>query len=160
MTDLANASETAKLSIRKIMPGDAAPVAALSGQLGYETSTEAMAERIAKLGAAGEVQAVFVACMIGSELAEQVVGWIDIAITFHLQTEPFALIGGLVVKDGIRGAGIGKRLCETAESWVRSQGIKVLRVTSRSTRLDAHRFYLRDGYTEIKTSKVFEKMLA
>ena len=37
------------------------------------------------------------------------------------------------------------------------QGIAIVRVTSRSTRADAHRFYLRDGYTEIKMSKVFEK---
>jgi hypothetical protein len=32
-------------------------------------------------------------------------------------------------------------------------------VTSRSTREDAHRFYLRDGYERIKTSAVFEKVL-
>jgi len=32
-----------------------------------------------------------------------------------------------------------------------------MRVTSRSTRLDAHRFYLRDGYRALKTSQVFEK---
>jgi len=39
-------------------------------------------------------------------------------------------------------------------------GIAKVRVTSRSVRLDAHRFYQRDGYVEIKTSKVFEKVLA
>ena len=33
-----------------------------------------------------------------------------------------------------------------------------MRVTSR-IRLDAHRFYQRDGYVKLKTSKVFEKVL-
>jgi hypothetical protein len=33
-------------------------------------------------------------------------------------------------------------------------------VTSLSTREDAHRFYLRDGYSEVKMSRVFEKRLS
>ena len=69
------------------------------------------------------------------------------------------LIGGLVVQDGLGGLWISSRLCEEAEAWTRAQGISVLRVTSRSTRSDAHRFNLRDGYTEVKTSKIFEKRL-
>jgi hypothetical protein len=52
---------------------------------------------------------------------------------------------------------IGRRLCEQAEAWSWEQGLETLRVTSRSTRLDAHRFYLRDGYSEVKMSHVFEK---
>jgi GNAT superfamily N-acetyltransferase len=69
------------------------------------------------------------------------------------------MIGGLVVKQGVRGQRIGKRLCEEAEAWSRERGVSVVRVTSRSTRDDAHRFYLRDGYTDVKTSRVFEKVL-
>lgn len=77
----------------------------------------------------------------------------------HLQSKPFALIGGLVVKDGMRGMRIGKKLCEQAEAWAREQGVQTVRVTSRSTRQDAHRFYLREGYSDVKTSRVFEKIL-
>jgi GNAT superfamily N-acetyltransferase len=87
----------------------------------------------------------------------EVVGWIDVALSFDLQTPPYALIGGLVVKDGLRGLRIGKRLCDEAEAWSRAQGVGVLRVTSRSTRADAHRFYLREGFRDIKMSRVFEK---
>lgn len=149
-------SNTSQLTIRQIEPGDAEAVAALSGQLGYEATTEELQRRIAKLTACEETQAVFVACITKDA---QLVGWIDVAITYHLQSEPFVLIGGLVVQDGLRGLGIGKRLCEEAEAWTRAKGISIVRVTSRSTRPDAHRFYLRDGYAEIKTSKVFEKLL-
>jgi GNAT superfamily N-acetyltransferase len=146
-----------RLTIRRVALGDAEAVAALSGQLGYEASPEELRQRIEKLAGCAESQAVFVACMTGEDT--RLVGWIDIAITYHLQSAPFVLIGGLVVQDGLRGLGIGKRLCEEAEAWTRAKGISVVRVTSRSTRADAHRFYLRDGYTEIKTSKVFEKLL-
>jgi GNAT superfamily N-acetyltransferase len=84
---------------------------------------------------------------------------VDVGVVLHLQSSRFALIGGLVVKEGLRGKQIGKRLCEQAEAWSREQGMRVVRVTSRSTRADAHRFYLRNGYTELKTSCVFEKVL-
>jgi hypothetical protein len=33
-------------------------------------------------------------------------------------------------------------------------------LAGRSTRSDAHRFYLREGYTDVKTSRVFEKILS
>jgi GNAT superfamily N-acetyltransferase len=150
-------SNSSQLTIRRIEPGDAEPVAVLSGQLGYKATTEELRQRIAKLAGCEDSQAVFVACITGEDA--RLVGWIDVAITYHLQSEPFVLIGGLVVQDGLRGLGIGKRLCEEAEAWTRTKGISIVRVTSRSTRPDAHRFYLRDGYTEIKTSKVFEKLL-
>jgi GNAT superfamily N-acetyltransferase len=149
-------SNGSQLTIRRVEPGDAAAVAGLSGQLGYQATTEEMRRRIAKLADCEEDQAVFVACMTEDG---RVVGWIDVAVTYHLQSEPFGLIGGLVVQHGLRGLGVGKRLCEEAEVWTRSKGISIVRVTSRSTRPDAHRFYLRDGYTEVKTSKVFEKLL-
>ena len=149
-------SNASQLTIRRVEPGDAEKVAILSGQLGYGATTEELQRRIAKLAVCEDNQAVFVASITKDS---QIVGWIDIAITYHLQSEPFVLIGGLVVQDGLRGLGIGKRLCEEAEAWTRAKGISIVRVTSRSTRPDAHRFYLRDGYTEIKTSKVFEKLL-
>ena len=140
------------VTIRRVRPEDAAVVAELSVALGYPATVDEVRGRIITLPAG---QAVFVACV-----GEEVVGWIDVALTHHLQSRPFALIGGLVVKEGLRGQRVGKRLCEEAEAWSRAQGVSVVRVTSRSTREDAHRFYLRDGYTDVKMSRVFEKKLS
>jgi PhnO protein len=39
------------------------------------------------------------------------------------------------------------------------KGVDTVRVTSHSSREEAHRFYLRDGYRHTKTSLVFEKKL-
>lgn len=151
-------NEPAQLTIRWIVPEDAEAAATLSGQLGYPATIGRMLQRIQRLSGSTDSQAVFVACLQG-EGTSRLVGWIEVAVTCHLQSEPFVLIGGLVVLEGLRGLGIGKKLCDEAEAWTRAKGIKVLRVTSRSTRPDAHRFYLRDGYVETKTSKVFEKLL-
>lgn len=139
--------------IRAMELGDAEVVAALTDQLGYERTPQDIARWIQETAGA-EGQIALVACLGGA-----VVGWIEASIERRLQTAPFALIGGLVVADGVRGRGIGRRLCEAAEEWARERGMAKLRVTSRSTRPDAHRFYLRDGYETVKTSMVFEKKL-
>lgn len=143
-----------KVSVRQVVLEDADAVAGLNAALGYPASVDGVRQRIAGLAGCEAERAVFVACV-----GDEVVGWVDVALAFHLQSEPFALIGGLVVKEGLRGQRIGKRLCEEAEAWGRAKGIRAVRVTSRSTREDAHRFYLRDGYKDVKTSRVFEKIL-
>ena len=40
---------------------------------------------------------------------------------------------------------------------VGTTGVAVVRVTSRSTRIDAHRFYENNGYRLTKVSQIFEK---
>jgi GNAT superfamily N-acetyltransferase len=90
----------------------------------------------------------------------EVIGWIEAEIARHLQSTPYTLITGLVVKDSARSFGVGKRLCQEVEQWSRRKAISILRVTSRVSRERAHRFYLREGFTQTKTSAVFEKILS
>jgi GNAT superfamily N-acetyltransferase len=142
------------LLVRAIAHEDAASVAELSAQLGYGVSIAAIEERIRGLSSCTENQVAFVACVNA-----EVVGWIEAAITHHLQSAACALITGLVVRDGMRSLGVGKRLCAEVEAWSRRNGIAVLRVTSRMSREGAHRFYLREGFQQTKTSAVFEKVL-
>jgi GNAT superfamily N-acetyltransferase len=140
------------VAVRALERGDSVAVAELIEQLGYRRTAEDVLAWIEDVRA--ETQAAFVAC-VGNE----VVGWIEVSMERRLQNAPFGLIGGLVVRDGMRGMGIGRRLCEEAERWCVERGASTIRVTSRSTREDAHRFYLRDGYGLVKTSLVFEKKL-
>lgn len=143
---------SAALHIRAIQRHDAAQVAALSLQLGYQRSPEQILNWIDIHDAS--TQTVFIA-----HRENEVLGWIEVSVVTHLQSDRHTLIGGLVVKEGTRGLGIGRKLCEQAEAWTAAQNIATIRVTSRSTREDAHRFYLRDGYEQVKTSAVFEKRL-
>jgi GNAT superfamily N-acetyltransferase len=147
-----NKMDTA-LTVRPIRSEDALAVAELIVQLGHNRAAEDVRKWIDALRARPG-QAAFVA-----ERNSEVVGWIEVSLEHRLQYDSLGLIGGLVVRDGLRSLGIGRRLCEEAEEWTRRQGVKKIRVTSRSTREDAHRFYLRDGYRQTKISVFFEKML-
>lgn len=146
-----NESE-AQLSIRPIESHDAAEVAILVDQLGYQRNEAEVAQWIEAVQSRRDEQIAFVACV-----GELLIGWIEVCIEHRLQSAPYALIGGLVVKDGYRNHKVGLRLCERAETWTWERGLTTLRVTSRSTRADAHRFYLRNGYAQTKLSHVFEK---
>jgi GNAT superfamily N-acetyltransferase len=139
--------------VRPVREQDAEAAAALCRQLGYPTDAPTLLERIQQI-AADPNRAVLVACT-----DDTVVGWIDLSIEYHLQSEPAALIGGLVVAESARKQGIGRQLCLAAEDWARGRGMTRIRVRSNAIRERAHAFYLRDGYTRVKTSAVFEKTL-
>jgi len=151
-SDSAAGGSDSQVIIRSIEPRDAPAVTVLIQQLGYNRPEAEVLRWIEDVGSVSHRQAAFVAC-----LRDEVIGWIEVSIEHRLQSPPFALIGGLVVKDGVRGKGIGRSLCQTAESWSWDRGVSTVRVTSRSTRTDAHRFYLKDGYESVKVSQVFEK---
>jgi len=148
------ATDAERPVVRRVRVDDAIEVAELCVQLGYEASARQIEERIGRLLDSGEGRVALVACV-----GEGVAGWIEASVEHHLQSEPFALITGLVVRDSVRGLGVGKRLCEEIERWAKGQGLKTLRVTSRSTRERAHQFYLREGFVLVKNSAVFEKVL-
>lgn len=139
------------IAIREATPDDAPAIARLSGELGYPVDADRMRERlVAIVGAEGH--AVFVACA-GAEA----IGWVHVAVVQHVQSDPRAEIGGLVVADGYRGARVGARLVERAEQWARDHRLPGIVVRSQIMREDAHRFYLREGYQRTKTSAVFGK---
>jgi GNAT superfamily N-acetyltransferase len=137
-------------SVRDARPQDAGSLSTLSADLGYAVPTEVMRERIAHLTLD---HAVFVA------EADKVIGWIDVGLVFHLQSGTRAEIGGLVVSSESRSQGVGRLLLQRAEQWAREKGMTRLLLRSNVKRNDAHRFYLREQYTQVKTSAVFEKNL-
>jgi GNAT superfamily N-acetyltransferase len=148
-------SQTSELRVvfRQLTVEDAEEAAELSSQLGYPCSVDDIRRRIDERSRSKD------SVVLGAILNGELVGWIDAAVEQHLQSSPCAVIGGLVVRDDTRGLGIGSRLCLEIEEWARGKELAVLRVRSQIKREDAHRFYLRDGYSKVKTSVVFEKPL-
>lgn len=59
------------------------------------------------------------------------------------------------VRDDRRSQGIGALLLESAEHLARERGCYRIQLTSRNVRVDAHRFYLANGYE--RTSQGFKK---
>ena len=142
-----------KVTVREIRLEDAGDVAELSGELGYPVAPPDMAQRIhAQLQLRDHV--TYLACV-----DDRAVGWIDVGITHHLQADPYAEIGGFVVSGEVRSLGIGKQLLARAEQWAAERGLRRVLVRSQIARDRAHRFYLREGYKQTKTSAVFTKEL-
>jgi GNAT superfamily N-acetyltransferase len=145
---------TMEIEIRAARMEDAEALAGLCAQLGPEASADAMRARVVALDGNPE-HAVRVAVLDG-----RVQGWIHVAMTRALEYEPCAEILGLVVDAQARSRGLGAALVGTAEAWARARGVPELRVRSRDTRAEAHRFYQREGFALWKRQLVFRKGLA
>lgn len=65
---------------------------------------------------------------------------------------------GFVVKEERRGTGIGHKLITELENIAIENGFIGIRLTSGSSRIDAHKFYERHGYINKKEQKNFSKI--
>jgi GNAT superfamily N-acetyltransferase len=76
-----------------------------------------------------------------------------------LVADLYAEVGGLVVDENHRGRGIGRILMQHAEQWARGRGCETVCVRSNVVRERAHVFYQGIGYDNIKTQRMFLKVL-
>jgi len=143
-----------QISIRKAEARDAEAIARLAGELGYASTAEQGAVRLAAI-ADDPQHAVFVAEARGGEL----IGWIHIRESRTLEADVHGEIMGLVVDAQHRSAGAGRLLVERGEQWARERGLKIMSVRSNVIRDRAHEFYLRQGYAVVKWQKAFRKNL-
>jgi GNAT superfamily N-acetyltransferase len=139
--------------IRIATMSDAAAIAELSNQLGYQTSAQQSETRLGSVLVSID-HAVFVACVDGA-----VVGWVHAFVARRIESDAFAELGGFVVAESHRRRGIGRRLLKRAEEWALAQGVTKLRVRSRSDRDDARASYENLGFSIKKEQRVFDKPL-
>ena len=139
---------------RKPSLQDAKIIAELATELGYSTTEQQCLARLKALLQSSEHK-VIVAC----DALNIVVGWAHIYLTYSLESDPFAEIGGLIVSADYRKNGIGSMLLKAAEEWVLKSGTKKLRVRSRLERSDAPAFYKSRGFEQTKQQNVFDKLL-
>src|ERR1700744_3191020 len=111
--------------VRALLADDAEAVAALSTSLGYPTGVSEVRSRIEALARNSDRLA------LAATVQDVVVGWIDAAVERHLQSEPAVVIGGLVVRDDMRGRRIGQQLCQAVEEWAVQIGVSTVRVRSQ-----------------------------
>ncbi len=134
--------------------GDASRIAALSGQLGYPTTTKKMAPRLKHV-----LKMKDGACFVAETKQDGVIGWVHVSITPLLEVERRAEVNGLVVDEKVRSHGAGGSLLKAAEQWARKMRCAGMSVRSNVIRDRAHTFYLRNGYEHYKTQKAFRKSL-
>jgi GNAT superfamily N-acetyltransferase len=140
------------LVVRRARIADAGRVAQLSAMLGYPATPEIMEQRLKRvLGL--ETHAVFVV----ETPAQEIVGWTHTAEQEILEAGCLCEILGLVVAEGQRGRGIGRRLIEAVEQWALARGLNEISVRSNVVRTESHPFYERMGYARYKTQHAYRK---
>ncbi len=155
MTETQNHPE---IQIRKPRLADYARLAELAGQLGYPSTPDDIARRIADLDATS-TYSIFVAESQSQAQPAEIAGWICIVTHRTLESDPFAEITGFIVDDRYRSQKVGEKLLGRAEDWAKQQGTSAIRLRSNVIRDRAHAFYLRHGYEHHKTQKAFRKFL-
>jgi GNAT superfamily N-acetyltransferase len=141
------------VAIRPAQATDAHEIARLTIQLGYEVKLGDVSARLNRV-LPDPQQQVFTA-----HTGERIVGWLHIRTSETLETARHAEIAGIVVDAAERGQGVGRDLIERAESWAREKGCSVIRLRTTTTRHEAHKFYERMGYSNLKTQFSFAKAL-
>jgi GNAT superfamily N-acetyltransferase len=146
------ATESA-VEIREAQPRDCVRIADLANQLGYPSSADEIAHRLAGMKHSNE-HVVFVA-----QLGDEIAGWIGAYFCRMVEADARAEISGLVVDERYRSQGVGPLLLDRAEQWAREKGCRTIGLRSNAIRDRAHSFYERHGYVHTKTQKSFRKDL-
>jgi ribosomal protein S18 acetylase RimI-like enzyme len=129
------------LTIRVAEINDAAALAQLMCELGYETTKPEMQMRMEKI-AANECYRTFVAVLDG-----KVCGMIGtLACPSYEHNDPGGRILALATLGAMRRRGIGRALIAAAERDFVQRGIRRIALNTQLTREDAHKFYQSLGY--------------
>lgn len=129
-------------------------MAELARQLGYESSADEIAGRMAQMSGSPE-HAVFVA-----ESADgKILGWIGLCILRMVEADARVEVSGLVVDERVRSQGIGRLLLGRGEQWAREKGCRQIGLRTNVIRERAHAFYERQGYKHTKTQRTYRKDL-
>lgn len=128
--------------IRYATINDTEAIQNLITQLGFEHPFDFIGTKLQKLLLSDND--IVLVCEVGCK----VVGLITLHFSVQLAFEgDIMTIGYLVVDKDYRSAKIGARLEEYAADIARDKKCSLIEVYSQASRADAHRFYLRQGYT-------------
>jgi GNAT superfamily N-acetyltransferase len=149
-----NVSISNQVIIRTAEIKDAERIAILADQLGYSVTNQQAKERIDKIQNNGN-HVLYVASLDNGD----VIGWVHAYICDSIVIQTPALLLGLVVDQDHRHQGVGRLLMEKIENWAAKSGAEGVLLRSNIKRKEAHLFYEKIGYTNIKQSLTFCKSL-
>ncbi|MEE3717667.1 GNAT family N-acetyltransferase [Tumidithrix elongata RA019] len=149
-----NISINNKVAIRKAGIKDAKRIAVLADQLGYSVSDCQLKERLTKISN-NDSHIIHVATLKNDD----VIGWAH-THTVESILMPTCILLGLVVDRDYRHQGIGRLLMQEVENWALSSGYENVLLRSNIKRKEAHVFYEKIGYSNIKQSITFQKVLS
>jgi GNAT superfamily N-acetyltransferase len=125
-----------RIQLRAATATDAADIAALLTELGYQTSGSEVPPRLAAVLEEGG------AVLLAVDTDDRSLGMMCLArYTVLHAPAPFAYITALVTAAAARRRGVGQLLVAAAKEWAREAGCVKLSGTSAEHRADAHAFY-------------------
>lgn len=131
---------------------DAAVLSGLLVQLGYPDTAPFITAKLAAIGTDPAARCWVAGC------DERVLGFLSLHILPQIALPgDFARISYFCIDEIARGRGVGKTLLGHAELYARELGCDRMEVHCHQRRVDAHRFYVREGFAE--SPKYFIKML-
>jgi GNAT superfamily N-acetyltransferase len=126
--------------IREPARDDAAPLAALMGELGYPATPEEIWARIERMASARQRTLL-------AEVDGRVAGFVGFsALAIYESDMPTCWIMALCVGSHFRRHGIGRALIAAVERWCAEAGIPDMRAHSGEGRAGAHCFYEACGF--------------
>jgi len=137
--------------LREMTINDSSDVSVLSKELGYDVTVEEIEQRFEKVRGKPNYR------IIVAELDTKIVGFISYEHYEPIYFDAGINVIGLVVKEQYRNNGIGKELLMECESYARNNNLKYVRLNSGSQRIEAHKFYRKNGYLNEKDQKRFIK---
>jgi GNAT superfamily N-acetyltransferase len=130
------------LTIRHAQPGDAAVLAQLMCELGYETTGAEMSERLRSILSDARYSTIV------AEIDNRVCGTIGtLTHASHGHNDFSGKIIALVVSKRHRRSGVGRALIAAAEEDFTRRRITRVTLTTRFERNEAHQFYEALGYS-------------
>ena len=122
--------------------GDDLAVQEMLGQLGYVFTVEEVRARLILLATSGKDPILL------AKQDSRVVGLIAMhCATMLHHREPVARITALVVRDDVRGKGIGRILVDAGTNLARQAGCSLMELTTAVHRIEAQAFYKALGFT-------------
>ncbi len=138
------------ITLRFAREKDLAVLVQLLEELGYSSDEKTIRNRLSKIRSRnGQV-------IVAVNDDEQVVGCVQAYLDLRLAEGEMGEIVSLVVKNDVRGQGIGKQLLQEAKNWIAEKGCTKIRVRANVKRDRAHQFYKRQGFDEVKSQKILQ----
>jgi GNAT superfamily N-acetyltransferase len=131
------------MSIRVAQLSDVKEISILTSQFGWNASEDEIKARLAIILGRSDHQV-----LVYEGEAGDVCGWIHAGVDVILSSGTYGEILAFVVREDIRGSGIGRELLSHAESWIRGHACRATSIVIRcnNERKRTHEFYTRNGY--------------
>ncbi len=91
-------------------------------------------------------------CFVAVDEADNVVGLLEMSLRSIVDgclTSPVGYIEGIIVREGMRGRGIGRLLTERARAWSLEKGCKEMGTDALLTNIGAQQFHESVGFKEV-----------